>query len=159
MFQFLNWLLQTEDISVESIDEDAVKIKPPFLEGNQTSISKEKKSFRAKGSAQSDTRGLVQPTLLSLFKKVEEKVTSEYLYLICGNRLLAWNPFTVTFRGLLKLVVIFLDAKENDHLKTNERTSKSCYNVAIEEPKKKNAPQTIKHLAKQRKDIYLPFGC
>ncbi|KGN64211.1 DNA-binding protein RHL1 isoform X2 [Cucumis sativus] len=66
---------KTEDISVESIDEDAVKIKPPFLEGNQTSISKEKKSFRAKGSAQSDTRGLVQPTLLSLFKKVEEKRT------------------------------------------------------------------------------------
>ncbi|XP_050936153.1 DNA-binding protein RHL1 isoform X3 [Cucumis melo] len=67
--------IQTEDISVESIDEDAVEIKPSFLEGNQTSISKEKKNFRAKGSAQSDTRGLVQPTLLSLFKKVEEKET------------------------------------------------------------------------------------
>ncbi|XP_050936151.1 DNA-binding protein RHL1 isoform X1 [Cucumis melo] len=67
--------IQTEDISVESIDEDAVEIKPSFLEGNQTSISKEKKNFRAKGSAQSDTRGLVQPTLLSLFKKVEEKRT------------------------------------------------------------------------------------
>ncbi|TYJ99067.1 DNA-binding protein RHL1 isoform X2 [Cucumis melo var. makuwa] len=64
-----------KDISVESIDEDAVEIKPSFLEGNQTSISKEKKNSRAKGSAQSDTRGLVQPTLLSLFKKVEEKRT------------------------------------------------------------------------------------
>ncbi|KAL4012582.1 hypothetical protein IC575_029686 [Cucumis melo] len=68
-------IMLTEDISVESIDEDAVEIKPSFLEGNQTSISKEKKNSRAKGSAQSDTRGLVQPTLLSLFKKVEEKRT------------------------------------------------------------------------------------
>ncbi|XP_038893755.1 DNA-binding protein RHL1 isoform X2 [Benincasa hispida] len=67
---------KTEDLSVDSMDEDAGEIRPPFLEGNQTSISTEKKSSLAKGSAQSDTRGLVQPTLLSLFKKVEEKRTS-----------------------------------------------------------------------------------
>lgn len=66
---------KTEDLSVESIDEDAVEIRPPVLEGNQTSISKGEKSSRATGNAQSDARGLVQPTLLSLFKKVEEKRT------------------------------------------------------------------------------------
>lgn len=127
-----------------------MEIKPSFLEGNQTSISKEKKNSRAKGSAQSDTRGLVQPTLLSLFKKVEEKVTSEYLYLISENRLLAWNPFTATFRGLLKPVVIFLDAKGNDRLKTNERTSKSCYNLAIKEPKQKYSPSNYRTLGEEK---------
>lgn len=104
-------MLQTEDLSVESIDEDAVEIRPPVLEGNQTSISKGEKSSRATGNAQSDARGLVQPTLLSLFKKVEEKVISEDLYLICRIRLLVWNPCTATFVGLLKLLIIFLDAK------------------------------------------------
>ncbi|CAK9312084.1 unnamed protein product [Citrullus colocynthis] len=75
LIQSLNLSAATEDLSVESIDEDAVEIRPPVLEGNQTSISKGKKSSRATGNARSGARGLVQPTLLSLFKKVEEKRT------------------------------------------------------------------------------------
>ncbi|XP_022994236.1 DNA-binding protein RHL1-like isoform X2 [Cucurbita maxima] len=65
----------TEDISVDSKDVDAVE-KSPILQGDQESISKTKRSSRAKGNAQSSNRGiLVQPTLHSLFKKVEEKRT------------------------------------------------------------------------------------
>lgn len=60
---------------------DAVE-KSPILQGDQESISKTKRSSRAKGNAQSSNRGiLVQPTLHSLFKKVEEKVISEVLQL------------------------------------------------------------------------------
>ncbi|KAG6584291.1 DNA-binding protein RHL1, partial [Cucurbita argyrosperma subsp. sororia] len=65
----------TEVVSVDSEDKDAVE-RPRFLEGNKTPISKSKNGSRAKGNAQSGNRGLlVQPTLPSLFKKVEEKRT------------------------------------------------------------------------------------
>lgn len=68
--------------------------RPPFLEGNQVLISKPKKVSRAKGNVESNNRGLfVQSTLPSLFKKVEEKVIYEDLYLMCGNRLLAMYPY------------------------------------------------------------------
>ncbi|XP_023001787.1 DNA-binding protein RHL1-like [Cucurbita maxima] len=66
---------KTEVVSVDSEDKDAVE-RPRFLEGNKTPISKSKNGSRAKGNAQSGNRGLlVQPTLPSLFKKVEEKRT------------------------------------------------------------------------------------
>ena len=99
-------MIQTEVVSVDSEDKDAVE-RPRFLEGNRTPISKSKNGSRAKGNAQSGNRGLlVQPTLPSLFKKVEEKVISENLYSTCGNRL------TATFRSLLELLIIFLMQKE-----------------------------------------------